>query len=663
MSALLLALLAPQSLEDVERSRYAALEDVRRARPAAEKDVDAWDAKLLDAQWEYGHALLRLAEFRRQPETWNRVIRWGTDFIWERDDQWASLEARLVLARAHEALQQWGPAFANLKAARPDGKTPELLDLATRSLILEARARLAHGRDHELSLQAARAQLARVPAGAGPVLRLRLETARLLHAVHRDPESRRELESLLTTEVADDALGLLAGLFSLRVAEHAERLFETHDFLRAAVQFRRLPRTPRTWLRLGQCYRQARRFHEAVEALGQAVAVDSPHRLDAALELEKALRAIDSPALPGHRTWMIRTFGEKSGPELLRRQADALLREQRYRDAAAIYARLPGDPEALASRGYCHFRLKEYEAALGCFREGRRSDAVLDFMSWCLVRLERPAELLAHVDAHPIADPVKAQWRLAHRVDALARLARFEEAQATLQDMKEDVALDATVRALERLAAGYEAKNDAALWGAYARTVIALSEKSFKPLKGDKLLAAADALHLEGKPDGQGLAFELYSQYLAAASLRPEEERPIQYRRAVAAAGSGKTDVALNLAETLALAEPFNGSYAELRGDLLAAKADGLPRSPERRTFLEKAVGIYGELAVGLGRRQQDENWYRLTWKYAARLAELDPDRARGFFRAMDARGHAAWDENRWGYRAKMDAVRRVLTK
>ena len=358
---------------------------------------------------------------------------------------------------------------------------------------------------------------------------------------------------------------------------------------------------------------------------------------------------------------MIRTFGEKAGPDTIRRQADTLLREQKYREAIALYARLPEDKEALASRGYGHFRLKEYEPALGFFRAGRQSDAVLDFMSWCLVRLDRPAELLAHVDAHPVVDPVKAQWRLAHRVDALARLARFDEAQTTLKEMKADVA--ATVRALERLAAGYEAKNDASLWGAYARTVLALSEKSFKPLKGDKLLAAADALHLEGTADGQGLAFELYAQYLAAATLRPGEERPIQYRRAVAAAGSGKVGVALTLAETLTLAEPFNGTYAELRADVLALKADGLPRSPERRGLLEAAVRVYGELAVGVGRRQQDENWYRLTWKYAAQLAEVDPDRSRAFFRAMDARGHGAWDENRWGYRTKMDAVRQVLTK
>ena len=61
MIALVLAL-ATQSLEDVERARFAALEEIRRTRPAEGQGpaFEAWDRKYFDAQWEYGHALLRL---------------------------------------------------------------------------------------------------------------------------------------------------------------------------------------------------------------------------------------------------------------------------------------------------------------------------------------------------------------------------------------------------------------------------------------------------------------------------------------------------------------------------------------------------------------------------------------------------------------------------
>ncbi len=669
MVALLCALLTTQSLEEVERSRFAALEAAR-----------ASGSGLLEAEWEYGHALRRLAEFRKTPELWKRLIAFWTDILWTHDDTLIGLEARLVLGQAHQALADWGPCFANLKAARltetpEQRRKPELADIATRALILEARARLAQGRDHEISLRAARSHLAQFPSEAELFLRLRVETARLLHAAHFDLESRRVLEELAAkhprTDAGDEALVLLAELFDRRREEAAERLFETHDVLRAAVHFRRLPRTPRIWLRLGQCYRRAGRPQEAVDALRLACAAASPDRLDAALELEKALLQSGQPAAE-HRAWMIRTFGEKLGPRLLWIEADRLLREQKFAEAADLYGRIEGDVEATHSRAWCHYRLKEFEKALELFRaylaSDRRTpkstDTAIDIAAWCLARLDRGTELLEHVDRHAPADPVKAQWRQAHRVDALARLGRFDEARAELGKMKEEVALEPTVRALERLAEGYQAvarkRNDPKLWASYARTVLSLSEKSFKPLKGEKLLAAADAIHLEATSDAYALSFELYSQYLAAAKLRGEDERPIEYRRAVAAAGSGRLERALEIADALTVAEPYNGTYLELRADVLGLQGDAQPRSPERRKLLERAAQAYGELSAAR-RATQDEAWFRLTWKYAARLAEIEPDRARRYLDMMEKRGYGPWDEGRWGYREKMAEVRRKL--
>jgi hypothetical protein len=698
MLALVLALSVPQSLEEVERARHAELEKLRQARPADPGDspaFQAWDAKVFDAQWEYGLALTRFAEMRKTRELWARVVQFWTDFIWEREDYLAALEARLHVARAQQALQNWGPVFANLKAARltdtPERRrNPDLADLATRALILEARARLAQGRDHEISLKAARAHLVQFPADGPALLQLRLETARLLHAAHYDLESRRVLEELLAkhprTDAGDEALVLLADLFQRRVDACADRLFDAHRYEDAAVRYRRLPRSPRVELRLGQSYARSRRFFEAVDVLSRACAVDSPHRVDAALELEKVLghlvarlgQAALKPRLDAHRAWMVSTFGDAIGPRLLLLQGDALAREKKFREAADVYGRVAagveGHEEAVHARAYCFYRLQEFAPALDLFRrylafEKRASastDSAIDLAAWCLAKLDRPAELLDHVDRHAPADPARGQWRLAHRVDALARLGRFDEARETLGTMKEDVALDPTVRALERLAVGYEAvvrrKNDPKLWAAYARTVLALSEKSFKPLRGDKLLSAADAIYLEGTAEAYALAFDLYSQYLPAAKLRDEEARPIEYRRATAAAGAGKLERALQIADALTAAEPYNGTYQELRADILGLQADALPRSPERRTLVERAMATYGELSAAM-RGKDVEPWYRLTWKYAARLVEVDPDRAKRFFLLMEKRGYGPWDENRWGYKAKMEELRKqVLT-
>jgi hypothetical protein len=688
MIALLLSLLAQQSPEAMERARFTALEEFRRQPKPLPPEADA---AYFEAQWEYGHALSRLAECRKQPLQWKQVISYWTAFIWERDGDLASLEARLLIARAHQALEDWGPCFANLKAARqldtPDRrKNPDLADIATRALILEARARLAQGQGAEISLRDARAHLAQFPSDGEPTLALRLETARLLHAANFHLESRRVLEELLArhprTDVGDEALVLLADLFGRRTDEAAERLFETRRHAEALVRFQRLPRTPHTWLRLGQAFAQSRRFLESADALGRACAVDSPDRVDAALELEKVLRhlagRLGEPGaqarLDGHRAWMISTFGERIGPAPLFAQARSLQQEQKYREAADLYGRIPAGvdcyEDAVHSRAVCLYRLKEHAKALDLFRAylafdqrtPRSTDAAIDLAAWCLARLDRPAELLEHVDLHAPADPVRAQWRLAHRVDALARLARFDEAKETLGQMKEDIALDPTLRALERLAAGYEAavrvNNDPKLWSAYARTALTLSEKSFKPLGGDKLLAAADAIYLEATPEAYGLAFELYSRVLAAAKLRPEEERPLDYRRAVAAAGSGRLERALQIADALTTADPYNGTYLELRADVLGLQADALPRSPERRNLMEAAVKAYGELSSAI-RNRQGEAWFRLTWKCASRQLELDPDRVKQYFRIMEMKGYGSWDDGRWGYRAKMEDLRR----
>ncbi len=685
----------PRSLEDDERSLAARVAEIRKSRPdSRDPRFPEWDRGYFDAQWEHLTALARLAEARKEKATWERLVREGTEFIWERDDYLAALQARIYVARAHQALEAWGPCFSHLRAARiadtPENrKNPEIVEVATRSLIAELRARTEYARDLETSLRSAadHLRLFAREAESELFLRLRIETARVLHAARRPAEAEKELEAILGKhaggEAGDRALELLATLLGKHAEAFAARLFEQRHFTEALAWYGRLPRTPAVWHRLGQCYLNLRRFYEAAVALEPACAADGPERTDAALLLEKVLdhlvvRLKDSAQrerLSRHREWMRNALDfSKVGPRGILLQADQLLREEKFAEAAAWYGRLgPGDEgheEAVHSRGYCHYRLKDYEKAAADFRAylgfskrtPRSTDTALDFAARALLHVGRPEEVLALTGAARPQDVALAEWRLAHRVDAFARLGRFREAEEALASMKEAAALDPTIRALERLAGGYEEAlrqgAEMALWGRYARLVVRLSEKTYRPLKGEKLLAAADALSLEGSAEAFGMAYDLYGQYLLAATLRDSERLDVQYRQARAAAGAGKLAAARDLAAALTSAEPLKGSYRELEADVAGLQADALPRGPERNRHLDRAVQIYGELSTALLPRRPDEHAFRITEKYAARLFDRDPEQARRFFDVMEKRGYGKWDEDRWGFRARMEALK-----
>ncbi|HYE98039.1 MAG TPA: tetratricopeptide repeat protein, partial [Planctomycetota bacterium] len=557
MIALALAL-ALQSPEDDERRLKRALEDVKAAKPEPGPAFDAWDARYFDAQWGYGRALFRLAEARGTREGWARVVRYFTDFIWEREDYLAALEARIFIARAHQALEEWGPCFAALKAARhvdtPERrKNVDLVEIATRALALELRYRVPRASEHAAALREADAHLKRFPEARDreAFVRLRLELARLLHAARRPSDAALVLEEIRDrhpgTDAGDAALELLADLLGRHEEAFAERLFEKQHFTAAAVRYGRLPKSARVWLRLGQCYLHLRRFHESAAALEMALALESPDRLDAALALEKVLDHLVrlgtlslKTRLEAHRGWIRATFDlERTGPRLILKMADALVRDGRYDEAAELYGRVrpgqEGHEEAVHAQGYCFFRMKAYERAVEAFRgylaspvrTPRSTDTAIDLATWSMLHLGRAEEALAFTETRVPQDTVLAQWRLAHRTDALARLGRFEEARRMLASIDEAAGPSPLVRALERLAAGYEAalkaKPEPKLWGGYARTVVALAEKSFRPLRGEKLLAAADALALEASAESWALAFDLYSQYVASQAP-PEAE-------------------------------------------------------------------------------------------------------------------------------------------
>ena len=60
-------------------------------------------------------------------------------------------------------------------------------------------------------------------------------------------------------------------------------------------------------------------------------------------------------------------------------------------------------------------------------------------------------------------------------------------------------------------------------------------------------------------------------------------------------------------------------------------------------------------------RSVKGEHYYRVLWKHARALFEIDLDKLRTFFQGMDARGYGPdWDDNEWGYREKIEAVRKT---
>jgi hypothetical protein len=694
----LATLLTPQSIADDERTLRDTLAELDRSRPESGPAVAAWEKRRFEAAWEYGVALARLADTRKDKETYRRVVAHFTDFIWRYDDYLAALQARIYVARAHQALEEWGPCFQNLKAARvldkPERrKDPELVEIATRSHAAELRARVAHARGAEEALNAARAHLQqfRALADTEAFVAMRLEVARTLHALRRVGECEKTLEEVRGRH-ADGVLGrvaleMLASLVGRpeHVLAYAERLFEEHHFTEAAAWFGRAPRTPHVWYRLGMCYTSTRRLFEAAEALERAVASDHPERLDAALRLERVLaylartvgEASAKTRLSALREWMKKNLDlERAGPAALYSVADGFYAEGKFREALELYARIkPGQEryaDALHSRGLCHFRLEEHLRAADTFRAylelpsrvPRMAEAAADLACRSLLAAGKPEEALALTDREAPKDAAHVQGRLAHRVDALARLGRFDEARRTLEGMKEEANPAALRRALERLALGYEdalrRTGDAKLWGPYARVVVTLSEKSFQPLRGEKLLAAADALMLEGTAEAFGMAFDLYGQYLLAATLREDERTPVEYRRAQAALGSDRLAAAAALAAGLAARHPFNGSYAELRGDVAAAQAAMLVPGAARNQLLDDAIRLFDEQASARA-HARDEHYFRLRLKYLTQLTKRDPQKAQDWILLFEKKNLGQWDEDRWGYQSKVQALKAKL--
>ena len=692
---------ALQSLEDKERTLREKLAAHERSQPDSTRpEFEAWDAKHLQLQWDAGYALYRLALEKKDRKLLRRVVDYFTDFIWKREFYLAAFHARLILAHTHQVLREWPECYRHLRGARlthdPEyRKNPEIVELATRSYIAEFRARTELGEKMEPALAGAREHLKEFGSKSDSPLFavLLLEMSREYNRSKKRDEASKILRAVWAahgkSDLGERALKLLVEIDEL--PEHiemlADRYYDKAYFTSAVVLYRRLPARPRTWLRLGACYKNLRRFSEAIFVLKRARAGEESVRMEAALLLERVLNHVVKKLrdatyrgeLETHRKWMRDHFDfSKAGPGAIKLMADSLMTEGKFSDALALYERiLPGQDgyaDALHSRGYCRFKLKEYEKSAKAFRaylelgDGSPSsiDAALDLACWSLLKLDRPEEVLALTDERVPKEGRFIQWRLAHRIDALARLGRFPEARKLLGTMNEEVAFSPKVRALERLALGYEGAirrtGEKKLWGSYARVVVELSEKTHRPLLGEKLLAAADALSLEETPGAFRMAFDLYTQYLADRSVPDKERRDVEYRLARAAMGSGNLKNARDIVLKLVEKAPNNGSYSEFLGDISSARAESLPRGSARNLALKDALDRYGRLSAAW-KTAKGEHYYRLLHKWLSIQFRLDPEKAAVFFLAKERAGWGEWDEDQWGYRTKMKDLRKRIFK
>ena len=250
---------ATPSLQEQERVLREKLASLRKeSHETNSAAFEAWDQRVFDVEWTYGVALHKLARTSGTPDHYRRVINHFTDFIWIREGWIAALQARLYIAGAHQELKEWGQCFSNLKAARTINdpklsKIPAIIEITTRSLIAEFRARKEFGRRRGYPIDETDLHLKRWKdlAVSDLFVALRIERAEALYVIGRRAESAKALRA-----IGDAALGTLAELFpgpdtSLKLAD---KLFDKHHFSRALLWYKRGKPGQREWLRIGQCY-------------------------------------------------------------------------------------------------------------------------------------------------------------------------------------------------------------------------------------------------------------------------------------------------------------------------------------------------------------------------------------------------------------------------
>ncbi len=328
-------------------------------------------------------------------------------------------------------------------------------------------------------------------------------------------------------------------------------------------------------------------------------------------------------------------------------------------------------------------------------------------------RMNKPEEALAvsgDLDRRfPTADPRLAMSIMSSRIDAKLKLGQVQEAEEDLKALKakyekEGIGSDNYSRALAVLASAFEEEaekkkkaGDQELYEIYAIKAANFYYEYYvlNPKAGDKpdqMEAMADKLFMaaeqrmkmgEAKLGKEGLeearkiyekSRELYGQILLSKerTLPKDQVQALRGRITRCFLMTGQFEEAIKIYREITKddTQMIKGNAWEELSDCYVEKAKSLPKGGERNDFLKQADRVYAQLsALLISTNTLNEHTYRLLYKHAWCLFELDPDGCRRFFDSMRLRGYSpAWDvdekgASKWGFKAKFDELSAQLDK
>jgi len=307
----------------------------------------------------------------------------------------------------------------------------------------------------------------------------------------------------------------------------------------------------------------------------------------------------------------------------------------------------------------------------------------------------------------PSADPKYVMAIMSSRIDAKLKLGQVQEAEEDLKALKTKfdkeggLGIEHYSRALAVMANAFEAAaekekdKNAELYDLYAVKAATfyyeyynLSPSSVS--KPEQMEAMADKLFLaaeqrlkigEAKLGKEGLeevknifgkSRDLYNAFL----LEKEKTLPkdvlsaIKGRMTRCLLMTGKFEEAVKIYEEIVKNDPqMRDGYAwESLSDCYVFQAKAMLKSAQRNELLKRADKVYAQLsAMLMGSQTFNEHTWRLLYKHADCLFELDLDGLRKFYDSMTLRGYAPrWDEDekgvsKWGFREKFEALRKEL--
>jgi hypothetical protein len=169
---------------------------------------------------------------------------------------------------------------------------------------------------------------------------------------------------------------------------------------------------------------------------------------------------------------------------------------------------------------------------------------------------------------------------------------------------------------------------------------------------------------------------DLYSEILLQREAgwlkadKRDEIRAVKARITRCLLMTGQFQKAIEMYKEVTQADPQmrDGSSWEELSDCYVEQARTLPQGAQKTALLKQADDVYAQLAAMLMQQNlYNEHTWRLLYKHAAILFEIDPDKLHSLFTAMKVRGYAPkWDNDdkgvsRWGFQPKFEELKARL--